>query len=104
MRRPFTRPDPWFKSPPHQSSGVTKPLPPYRKHPSVYSPWDRDRVVTLALRRLNGIGALLSPLILGAALHSPPLLGEALHSLLNEVTVCNNVVVRPALRLPQMFM
>ncbi|VDL92183.1 unnamed protein product [Schistocephalus solidus] len=48
-------------------------------------------------------GALLNPLLLAAALHSPPLLGIALHSLLNVGTGCNNSVVRPALRLPQVF-
>ncbi|VDM00851.1 unnamed protein product [Schistocephalus solidus] len=48
--------------------------------------------------------APLSPLFLGTALHNPPLLGEALHSLLDAGTGGNNMVVRPALRLPQVFM
>ncbi|VDL88775.1 unnamed protein product [Schistocephalus solidus] len=73
----------WSKSPPHQPLGVAKPLPQYRALQSMSSPWDRDRVATSALRRLNGSGTLLSPLLLGAAFHSPHLLGAALHSLLD---------------------
>ncbi|VDM03047.1 unnamed protein product [Schistocephalus solidus] len=76
--------------------------------------WDRDRVATLAHRRLNGSGALLGPLLLGVALHNPkllgaglhsqPLLGEAHHSLLDAGTGGNSLVVRPAIHLPQAFM
>ncbi|VDL98218.1 unnamed protein product [Schistocephalus solidus] len=51
------------------------------------SPWDSDRAAILAHRWLNDCGALLSPLLLGMALHNPKLLGAALHSrpLLGEV-------------------
>ncbi|VDL99138.1 unnamed protein product [Schistocephalus solidus] len=65
--------------------------------------WDSDRAATSAHRRLNGSGALLSPLLLGAALHCRALFGEALHSLLDAGTGGNNVVVRPALQLHQVF-
>ncbi|VDM02169.1 unnamed protein product [Schistocephalus solidus] len=68
------------------------------------SPWDNDRATTSSHKRLNGSGALLSPLLLGVALHNPKLLGVALHSLLDAGTGGNNVVVRPALHLPQVFM
>ncbi|VDL97019.1 unnamed protein product [Schistocephalus solidus] len=77
-----------------KSLGVTKPLPPYRTLQSMSSPWDSERVATSALRQLNGSGAL----------HSPPLLGKALHILLDAETRCNNVAVRPTLRLSQDFM
>ncbi|VDL93396.1 unnamed protein product [Schistocephalus solidus] len=113
-RRPFIQPVRWSKSPPHQPLGVIKLLPPCRTFQSMSSPWDSDRAVILAHERLNGSGALLSPLLLGVALHNPkllgaalhsrPLLGEALHSLLDARTGVNYVVVRPALHLPQMFM
>ncbi|VDM02692.1 unnamed protein product [Schistocephalus solidus] len=62
--------------------------------PVMSSPWDSDRATTSAHKRLNGSGALLSPL----------LLGEALHSLLDAEPAGNNVVIRPALHLPQVFM
>ncbi|VDM05193.1 unnamed protein product [Schistocephalus solidus] len=42
--------------------------------------------------------------LLGVALHSPPLLGAFLYSLLDTKTGDNNVVVRPALPLPHVFM
>ncbi|VDM05271.1 unnamed protein product [Schistocephalus solidus] len=77
-------------------------------------PWDSDKAATSAHKRLNGSGALLSPLLLGVALHNPKLLGEAihnrpllgkvLHSLLDAGTGGNIVVVRPTLPLPQVFM
>ncbi|VDL92361.1 unnamed protein product [Schistocephalus solidus] len=66
---------------------------------SISSPWDSDRAATSAHKRLNGSGALLSPLLLGVAFHNPKLLGEALHSLIDTGTGGNNVVVRPALHL-----
>ncbi|VDL93513.1 unnamed protein product [Schistocephalus solidus] len=44
------------------------------------------------------------PKLLGAALYSRALLGEPLHSLLDAGTGGNNVVIRPALHLPQVFM
>ncbi|VDM05405.1 unnamed protein product [Schistocephalus solidus] len=113
-RRPFIRPVPLSKFPPHQPFGVTKLLPAYRTLQSISSPWDSERAGISAHKRLNGSGALLSPLLLGVALHNPkllgaalhsrPFLGEALHSLLNAGTGGNNVVVRPALHLPQVFM
>ncbi|VDM01853.1 unnamed protein product [Schistocephalus solidus] len=80
---------------------------------SMSSPWHSDRVATSALSRLNDSGALLSPLLLGAALqspprlgpdlYSPPFLGEVLHIILDAGTGGENVVVQPALRLPQVF-
>ncbi|VDM03200.1 unnamed protein product [Schistocephalus solidus] len=80
---------------------------------SMSSPWDSDRVTTSAPRRLKGNGTLLSLLLLGADLYSPTLLGTALHSPpilceshqnhLDVGTGDNNVVVRPTLRLPQLF-
>ncbi|VDM05724.1 unnamed protein product [Schistocephalus solidus] len=73
---------------------VAKPLPPYKSLQSMSLPWDGDSVVTSVLRRLNGSGDLLSP----------PLLVEALHSRLDAGTGGNNVVVRPALHLCQVFM
>ncbi|VDM05041.1 unnamed protein product [Schistocephalus solidus] len=79
-------------------------LPEIRIPQLMSSPWDSARTATSALRRLNSSGALLSPLLLGTALRSPPLLGEALHSLLDMGTGGNNVVVRPTLRLHQVFM
>ncbi|VDM06355.1 unnamed protein product [Schistocephalus solidus] len=113
-RRPFIRPVRWSKSPPHQPLCVTKLLLPYRTLQAISSPWDSDRAATSAHKRFNGSRALLSPLLLGVALHNPkllgaalhsrPLLGEALHSLLDAGTGGNNVVVRPALNLPQVFM
>ncbi|VDL88085.1 unnamed protein product [Schistocephalus solidus] len=113
-RMSFIRPVPWSKSPPHQPLGVTKLLPQYRILQSMSSPWDSDRAATSAHKRLNGSGALLSPLLLGVAQHNPkllevalhsrPLLGEALHNLLDAGTGGNNVVIRPTLQLPQVFM
>ncbi|VDL86795.1 unnamed protein product [Schistocephalus solidus] len=102
--RPFIRPVPWPNSPLRQPSGVTKLLPLYRTLQLMSLPWDSNRAAKSAHSQLNGSGALLSPLLLGVALHSRPLLGEALHSLLDVGTGGNNVVVRPTLHLLWVFM
>ncbi|VDM06112.1 unnamed protein product [Schistocephalus solidus] len=48
--------------------------------------------------------AFHNPQLLGAALYSRPILGEVLQSLLDAGNGGNNVVVRSALHLPQVFM
>ncbi|VDL85985.1 unnamed protein product [Schistocephalus solidus] len=127
LRREFARSD-QAPIPPRSPSSITVALDIARREeaihtacpfaqetlPSMSSPWDGDRAATSAHRQLNGSGTLLNPLLLGVVLHNPqllgvalhsrPLLGEALHSLLDAGTGGNNVVVRPTLHLPQVFM